>query len=44
MTISSVILSKSSYWFKFFPKGLGSHIDEPTYIKKFTKIIRVLTR
>ena len=28
----------------FLPKGLGSHIDEPTYIKIFTKIIRALAR
>ena len=35
---------KSRCWFKFFPKGLGSHIDEPTYIKIFTKNIGVLTR
>ena len=28
---------------KIFPKGMGSHTDEQTYIKIFTKIIRALT-
>ena len=28
-------IPKSRYWFKFFPKGLGSHIDEP--ISKYSQ-------